>query len=399
MWSGTATLATDPEPVTGSVRVVAIVDGRRVEAWARGSPARALRPRLAGEKVELVGELAPPRPAMARRLAVRHIVGRLTVREVAGWHRAEQPWGAANALRRLLTDGAVSLPPTSRALLAGLVLGDDREQPAELANAFEGAGLTHLLAVSGQNVAFVLAVAGPGLQRLGLRTRLLATLGVLGFFTVVTRFEPSVLRAVAMASSAALTAALGRPASGVRLLSLAATGLVLVDPMLVHSLGFQLSVLATAGIVLGAPPLARRLPGPRWLTLPLSVTLAAQLATAPLIIARFGSVPVASVPANLLAEPVAGAAMVYGLTGGLFAGGVLRLLGPWPAAVLHLPTRLMLWWLAGVARWSADLPLGAVGPVGLGILAVGGTAVAVAAGVRRRATVAFVAPPARSRPP
>ncbi|MEA3216661.1 MAG: competence protein ComEC, partial [Acidimicrobiia bacterium] len=169
MWSGTATLATDPEPVTGSVRVVAIVDGRRVEAWARGSPARALRPRLAGEKVELVGELAPPRPAMARRLAVRHIVGRLTVREVAGWHRAEQPWGAANALRRLLTDGAVSLPPTSRALLAGLVLGDDREQPAELANAFEGAGLTHLLAVSGQNVAFVLAVAGPGLQRLGLR--------------------------------------------------------------------------------------------------------------------------------------------------------------------------------------------------------------------------------------
>jgi competence protein ComEC len=399
VWSGTATLSTDPEPIVGAVRVVAVVDGRRVEAWARGSPARALRPRLAGEKVDLTGELSPPRPELARRLAVRHIVGRMVVHRVDGWQPGAPPWRAANALRRLLEDGSVSLPSTSRSLLAGLVLGDDRHQPDELATAFEAAGLTHLLAVSGQNVAFVLAVAGPCLQRLGLRTRLLATLGVLGFFMVVTRFEPSVLRAVAMASAAAFSAALGRPASGVRLLGLAVTGLVLVDPLLVHSLGFQLSVLATAGIIVAAPGLARRLPAPRWLALPLSVTLAAQLATAPLVIARFGSVPLASVPANLLAEPAAGAAMVYGLAGGLAAGVLRGLFGPWPAAVVHLPTRVMMWWLAGVARWAADLPLGSLGVPGLGLVALCATAMAVRAHCGRRATVASVVPPAGSRPP
>lgn len=398
LWSGMATLATDPEPLSGSVRVVAVVDGRRVEAWARGSPARALRPRLAGEKVHLSGELSPPRPDMARRLAVRHIVGRMVVQQVDSWQPGAPPWRAANGLRRLLEDGSVSLPATSRSLLAGLILGDDRAQPDELGAAFEAAGLTHLLAVSGQNVAFVLAVAGPFLQRLGLRTRLWATLGVLAFFTVVTRFEPSVLRAVAMASAAAVSATLGRPASGVRLLALAVTALVLIDPMLVHSVGFQLSVLATAGIIVGAPALARRLPGPRFVAMPLSVTLAAQLATAPVVIARFGGVPLASVPANLLAEPAAGAAMIYGLAGGLAAGVLGRVFGPWPAAVLHLPTRLMMWWLAGVARSMARLPLGSLGRPGLGIVALVAVALAIGARFRRRATVDAVPPP-DARPP
>ena len=60
----------------------------------------------------------------------------------------------------------------ARSLYTGLVIGDDREQPADLADAFRGAGLTHLLAVSGQNVAFALALAGPLLRRLRLWPRL-----------------------------------------------------------------------------------------------------------------------------------------------------------------------------------------------------------------------------------
>ena len=369
----------------GSLRAVVSVEGRRVEAWSRGSAARTLRARLAGERIELAGELGPPPAALAEGLAARHIVGRLTVHSVGEWQPGAAPWRAANWLRRLLVDGAGSLPAERRALLVGLVLGDDRDQPPELDEAFERAGLTHLLAVSGQNVAFVLAVAAPLLGRLRLRPRLAASLAVLAFFALVTRFEPSVLRAVAMASAAAMAATAGRPASSLRLLSLAVVGLLLVDPLLVHQVGFQLSVLATAGIVVLAGPLARRLPGPGWLTLPLSVTLAAQVATAPLLAHYFGAVPLAAVPANLLAGPVAGAAMVYGMAGGVAAGVLTELVGPGPAALVHLPTRAMLWWLAGVARWAADLPMGQAGlPWALMAAAVAVVAAAVGA-VRKQA--------------
>ena len=75
---------------------------------------------------------------------------------------------------------------------------------------------------------------------------------------LLTRFEPSVLRAAAMASLAAVSVFLARPASGIRLLALATTGLLLVDPLLVWSVGFLLSVGATAGIVLLSRPLAAR---------------------------------------------------------------------------------------------------------------------------------------------
>jgi len=395
IWSGRATLVTDPEPVRGSLRAVVSVDGRRVEAWSRGAAARALRPRLAGERVELTGELGPPPASLARGLAARHIVGRLTVHGTGAWQPGAWPWRAANRLRRLLVEGARSLPAERRALLSGLVLGDDRDQPPELDEAFERAGLTHLLAVSGQNVAFVLTVAAPLLSRLRLRPRLLASLAVLAFFALVTRFEPSVLRAVAMASAAALAATAGRPATSLRLLALAVMGLVAIDPLLVYQAGFQLSVLATAGIVVLAGPLARRLPGPAWLTLPLSVTLGAQVATAPLLARYFGGVPLAAVPANLLAGPVAGAAMIYGMAGGVVAGVLGELIGPAPAALVHVPTGLLLWWLAGVARWAADLPLGQVGfpaAVLLAALAVIGAAVSARAARRRGTTVDAVAP-------
>ena len=145
-------------------------------------------------------------------------------------------------------------------MFTGLVLGDDRAQPADLADAFQGAGLTHLLAVSGQNVAFALALAGPVLRRLRLWPRLAATVAVIGLFGVMTRFEPSVLRASAMAALAATVAMVGWPVARVRIIALAVTGLLVVDPLLARSVGFQLSVCAATAIVVVAPPLASGAP-------------------------------------------------------------------------------------------------------------------------------------------
>ncbi len=391
-FAGEVTLVTDPEPFATGVRAIVDLGGTRVEASAFGGAARRLAPRLAGERVVLGGRLQPPQPRVARWLATKHVRGRLAIDEVGAWHRGPPPSTAANGLRRLLEHGAASLSDERRSLLMGLVLGDDRAQSDEMRATFQAAGLTHLLAVSGQNVAFVLLAASPLLSRLRLRPRLVTTLGLLAFFALMTRFEPSVLRATAMAGGAAFAASLGRPTSGLRILALACSALLLIDPLLVHQLGFQLSVLATAGILLLGGRVAAWLPGPRWLALPLSVTVAAQVFTSPLLAATIGPVPVAALPANLLAEPAAGAAMTYGLVGGLAAG-----LLPAPlAAVVHLPTRALLWWIATSARWSAGLGLPTLG---LGAQAVvAGIALAVwwrvGAHRRRRATVGPMSHPA-----
>ena len=194
------------------------------------------------------------------------------------------------------------------------------------------------------------------LRRLGLRWRFVATVGLVGWFALLTRFEPSVLRASAMAALAATSVVLARPASTVRLLALAVAVMVLIDPLLVWSVGWWLSVGATAGIAVLAAPLAARLPGPRGLAEALAVTIAAQIGVAPVSVAVFGGLPVASVPANLLAVPVAGPLMVWGLPAGVLAGVVPAL-----APVLHLPTRLAVRWIALVARTGAAAPLGEFG--------------------------------------
>jgi competence protein ComEC len=184
-----------------------------------------------------------------------------------------------------------------------------------------------------------------------------------------------------MAALAATAVVLARPAGTLRLLSLAVTVMMLVDPLLVWSVGWWLSVGATAGIAVLAAPLALRLPGPRPLAEALAVTVAAQIGVAPVSVSVFGGLPLASVPANLLAVPVAGPLMVWGLPAGVLAG-----VAPALAPVLHLPTRLAVRWIALVARTGAAAPLGDVGGPGLAVAAgaVGAAALVRAIWRRRR---------------
>jgi competence protein ComEC len=143
----------------------------------------------------------------------------------------------------------------------------------------------------------------------------------------------------------------------VRILGLTVTIVLVADPLLVHSVGWWLSVGATAGIVALAAPLAARLPGPALLRLPLAVTMAAQLGVAPVTIAVFGPLPLASVPANLLAVPAAAPIMLYGLPAGLLAG-----VCPDPVArLVQLPTVVLVRFVALVASAAASWPLPHVG--------------------------------------
>ena len=349
-----ATLLSDPEVRDGgAVRVEVRVGTRHLLATARGESGARLQRRSAGQQVLIVGRTGRSPPG-SHWLERRHIVGQLAIDDV----RADAPGSlivrVANGVRDLLARSAEALPAQQRGLYLGFVLGDDRGQPVEIVDDFRGSGLSHLLAVSGQNVAFVLAFASPVLRRCGLRARWSATIGVIGLFALITRFEPSVLRASVMAALAATASMLGREASGLRVLSLAVAALLVLDPFLVDSAGFQLSVAASAAILVVSHRLAARLPGPRPLAEAVAVSAAAQIGVAPILVATFGGAPVSGLLANVLAAPAAGPVMVWGVAAGL-AGGAL---GPGIATVLHLPTRVLIWWIAVVAERGARWPLG-----------------------------------------
>jgi competence protein ComEC len=379
-FSGVVTLVDDPQPGGTAVHATVRADGHHWDAWAYGTTAAHLRLRLAGERVVVAGTVGPVPSRFRRRLAERHISAQLQLSFVGDTAPANPVGRAANVVRRTLVAGASSMPPAERALFTGFVLGDDRDEPPQVVAEFQASGLVHLTAVSGENLAFLLVLAGPLLRRLGLRARYGATVALVAWFALLTRFEPSVLRAGAMAALAATSFFLARPVSTVRLLALAVAALVLIDPLLVWSVGWWLSVGATAGIALAASPIAAHLPGPRVVAETLAVTIAAQVGVAPVAIAVFGGVPVISVVANALAVPVAGPLMVWGLPGGLAAG----LLPASVATVLHVPTRLGVRWIALVARVSAAAPLGQIRLVHVPFLAA---AVAVAAAVRHRRRV------------
>ncbi|KQQ00804.1 MULTISPECIES: ComEC/Rec2 family competence protein [unclassified Rathayibacter] len=261
----------------------------------------------------------------------------------------------AELLRSTFLERAGRLGGDVAGLLPGLATGDTSALDPGLEDDMQTASLTHLTAVSGANCA-VVVIAGwtvAALLGAGRRLRTIAALATLAAFVVLVTPEPSVVRAAAMAT-VVLLARLGRR-SGAAVPSLLASVIVLVvlDPSIAGQLGFVLSVLATAGLLLFAEPIARRLGEllPRPLALVLAVPIAAQIACQPVVLLVDPSVPVYGVLANLLAEPAAPAATGLGLIGCLLAPW-------WPAAADAAIgfAAVPAWWIASIARAVATWP-------------------------------------------
>jgi ComEC/Rec2-related protein len=360
-------LAADPQGRWTGVRVPArleAVNGSRSRGTVlvAAAPPAAERLRLleAGESAVLTGRFRAL-DGGERRWRWRHVGAVFEAGDLVGAGPARPAvLRRANDLRHRVLVGGEALGPTDRALVAGFLVGDDRDLPATVAADFRAAGLSHLLVVSGANVTLALAFVAPVLHRFALVGRLVGGVAVLAVFCAMTRFEPSVLRAGAMSGLALLAAFLGRPVTGLRVLALAVAGLLLLDPFLAHSLGFGLSCGASAGILLLAGPLTGRLPGPRFVRESVAVTAAAQLGVAPIALPAFGSLPLAALPANLLAAPAAAALSLWGLASGL-AGGLLAAVtgapGQGPPALLQLPTAALSGWIRTVARMAATSPI------------------------------------------
>jgi ComEC/Rec2-related protein len=315
------------------------------------------------------------RLAVGDRLRVRASVGRarwsdalgrrppVVLRDPVIEERAP-PAGAALRVSELVRDAAreralASLAPERAGLLVGMALGDTSLLPMELEGEFRAAGLTHLMAVSGANLAVVLAagLSLAGLAGAGRRRLAVAGIVLVVVLVVVTRWEPSVLRAGVMAGLVLLGVATGRGPGGRRALCLAVVVLLLADPGLAGALGFQLSVAATAGVLWFGPLVARALPDrvPERVGKAVGMTLGAQATAVPALALALGPVSLAGLPANLLGLPLAGGPMLLGVIAAATA--------PVAPGVATLACRLadpFLLALIAVARWAAGLPGGSI---------------------------------------
>lgn len=343
------------------VRIESItVDGRAwpldVRAWVSGNghDARA----EAGERVGGEGTLqAVGTGGFDEYLASRGVEVLIRASSVDVAHGdVSPPLAAANAARRGLRDGlARVMPDRPGGLLLGLAIGDTSRLDPEIEEDFRASGLSHLLAVSGSNVATFLAPVLIVATRLRLRPGARAAAGIIAvlFFALLTRWEPSVLRASAMAAVALVAVGAGRPRSTGPALGAAVLLLLVADPRLAWSVGFELSVAATAGIALLAGPIASRLRAlPKPLALAFAATAAAQAAVTPLLLLRFGVVPTVTLLANVLAFPAVAPALLIGVP-----AAAVGLTSPALGSVVGRLAAVPLDYLAAVADRMARFPL------------------------------------------
>jgi competence protein ComEC len=300
-------------------------------------------------------------PAHLRRDGIL-LVGHARADRITALTPDTPPWPVA--VKRWAV-GVISaqLPETSAALLAGLLLGERSTLPREIDESFRRAGVYHILAVSGFNVALLAGAVFGGLAMLGVPRRGAAGMAAVGLvgFALVVGGQPSVLRATVMGLLLLAALLLDRESQLPNALALAVLALLLWRPGDLWEPGFQLSFAATAGIVYLGPVVTARLiarGAPGWLAAALAVSLGAQAAVTPLMLAHFNQLSLIGVVANLLVVPLAAVATTFGmlallvelassavaallfdalwvvllaLRAGVFVAGAL------PAAMVHLP--------------------------------------------------------------
>ena len=377
-------VADDPKPgkVTRFLLRSDKIDGRTahlklaIASYARTSEL------LLGDQIQFEAKIArlDENDEFDSRLARRSVAAEATV---AGTLRKLGPSPnpfirASNHFRRRMTEAAERAAGGSRAgLLLGVVIGDESKISDGVKDDFRASGLSHLTAVSGANVAMVLGFIMVVLSAMGIgrRGRIAGGLFAIAMFAIITRWEPSVLRAAVMASIALAAFLFGRRATAIHGLGVAFIALVAIDPNSLWSVGFQLSFAATAGILLIGPLMLERLQRlPNLLAQALAVGASAQMAVFPLLAVHFGRLSLVALPANLLAFALVAPATVIG-----FAGGLVSLVSITAAAIVMKPASLCALILEKIAHLFGGSRLAQVHVPNFGAAAVVSAYLAIAA--------------------
>ena len=390
-WWGSARLdALDRSVLAGEIGhsgdVVAVVTGpARTSMFALRLPAdvRRYRDRALHERVLLelpLGRSPPQGAVLALRAAVsaprppddgfdeRAWLARRGVHVVlrgGEWRIVGRRGGIGRISDRLRAHVAEAIAPglasERRAVLAGIVLGEDEGLDDELQDDFKASGLYHLLAVSGQNITY-LALGVLGLAWLLGIPRLLgevAAIAAIAGYVLAVGWQPSVVRAGVAGALASLAWLLSRPRDRWHFLALGALVLLAWTPASLFEPGFQLSFAAVAAIFVFLAPLRRALEGypmTDWLRDALAVSTACGAATAPILWLQFGTVPVYSLPANVLVTLAIGPLLGIALVGSLVAP-----LAPSVALALAWLNGWLAAYVAACARVVGGLPFAEVG--------------------------------------
>jgi len=361
-WQVSGTLVEEPRPKAERVQLVL----EQVVASGSDRSQRAVRGRLlvwlprggqivAGDRISLSAKLEEPRDfdgfGYRAYLARQGIAAIARAREarVVGHQLGLLPEAAA-ALRRWLLDGLNAVVPEPEAALgAGILLGVRSGISPEIGDAFAAAGLTHVVAISGWNIAIVAALVAAALQPLrrrpgGTWLAPAITFAAIGGYVVLTGSTPSVVRAALMAGAILVARLGGSRAHAASVLMLAALLMLLAAPAVLWDVGFQLSLLATAGLIwFGAGMEARLARLPALLREPIALTLAAQLTTLPVILLNFERLSLIAPLANVLVVPLVPLVML--------CCALAAPIGALASAV-HLPLiGDAATWLAGGSAW------------------------------------------------
>ncbi|HEU4976781.1 MAG TPA: ComEC/Rec2 family competence protein [Baekduia sp.] len=379
---GDATLLTAPraDPFGGQ-RALASWHGERVllrlPSW--GQPGSA----SIGDRLHVQGRLrAPDRAASALEAHATLLAARF---DSTGRRRAG-PLGLVDGLRRRAQSAfSRALPPTEGALMAGMVLGQDEELPPDVQDEFRTAGLSHLVAASGQNVMLLVALALAASMALGLgfRARWAVVLALIVLYVPLAGGGAPIQRAGVTGIAMVAAAMAGRPASRWYALLLALSATLAFDPRSVGAVGWQLSFAAVVGIAVLARPARdglRRAGVPPALAEVVGLTVAATLATAPLLAVHFGRVSLVALPANVVAAPAVPVVMWLGMVAAAAAQLSLPLASS-IAAIAALPLAFLLW----LARAAAAVPAAQVAaPTAVVAVVALGASVALALAGRAR---------------
>ena len=378
-WRVSGTVADEPVPRGDAIDM--LLDDLRLPDDALVGRLLVRVPRsaavMAGDRVDLEVSLRPPDPTDAEGTAYRErlrrqgigAVGRAFEVTVIG-HRSDPLTDSFGAVRRWLLEGLVTTVPEPEASLgAGIFLGVRAGIDPAVRGAFAVAGLSHVVAISGWNVAIVVVLIGALTRRLRRRAGpalpgMVAVVAVAGYVVLVGA-SPAVVRAALMAGALLVSRLGGSPAHAGSALMAAVGAMLVISPPALWDVGFQLSALATGGlIVLGGAIEQRLARWPAWIRTPVALTVAAQLATLPVLLATFEQVSLVAPLANVVVVPLvpavmagsALAAVVGGLAAALPLPGVSDAAGWFAGGAAWLPLRALI--TAGTT--AAELPLAAL---------------------------------------
>lgn len=260
----------------------------------------------------------------------------------------------------------------SEALVAGLAIGERDLLSTEVAIQMKTLSLTHLVAVSGANLAIIMGVAYliGGASGISRNARFVFALSVMVCYVLVVGPESSVLRAATMATFVAIGLWLGRGTKPIICLAWAVIFLLAIDPGLATDFGFSLSAIATVGLLTMALPIYNWLSQfmPRLIAIGIAASFSAQLATTPILLMLQPSIPIYSVLANLVVEPVVAPVTILGIL-----SLILALPFPVLSTAISWLASLGTWWITLVAHEMSAWPAARVhfvgGPTGVWLAA------------------------------